>query len=438
MKVFLSYSLFDKKDALTISNRLEKEGHSILHPIKIKEGENYVSKINEGVENAEAFVLLLSNSARESTRVQREISIIIFGELSKRSRIVIPVLIDNIQLPQYLADYQYVDMTFEFLHGIDRIVQLLSNTTEISHIVNKKEKRRYSRSIMELSQTLKDGKLTLVVGAGCSIEAGIPLWNELLIRLLESMLKKMNSIDSDSLLNVVPDEFQKRYNPSALIIGKYLKSNLGDDFLIELRTALYKNDPDTCEIINAIINLARPQRDGKSLDSIITFNFDSLIEENLEKNNIRHKAVYTEGIRNIRQEIPIYHVHGYLPRNGKITEENEIVFSEESYHSQFIDPYNWSNLIQLNKLSQNTCLFIGSSVTDPNLRRLLDVSNRKNSKNSLNHYIIKGIPNMSNQNDDTDDLAMFLEEQDYNKLGLNVIWIENFKEIPEILNTICK
>jgi hypothetical protein len=34
-------------------------------------------------------------------------------------------------------------------------------------------------------------------------------------------------------------------------------------------------------MIDAISDLARPQRDGKPLDSIITFNFDSLIEENL-------------------------------------------------------------------------------------------------------------------------------------------------------------
>ena len=438
MKVFLSYSLFDKNVAKDISSRLEKEGHSILHPIKVKEGDNYITKINDELENAEAFIIVLSNSAKESTRVQREISSIIFGELSKRNRIVIPVIIDNVELPQYLANYLYVDLIADFENGIDRIVQSLASPRTLSYTQNKTDKRRHLKTITELSQKLKDGRLTLVVGAGCSIGAGIPLWNELLTRLLESMLKKMKSNDSNSLSEVLPLEFQKRYNPSALIVGKYLKSNLGDDFLIELRNALYQNNPITCEVVDAIINLSRPQRDGKSLDSIITFNFDSLIEENLEKSNIKHKAVYTEGIRNIPQEIPIYHVHGYLPRNGKLTEDNEIVFSEESYHSQFIDPFSWSNLIQLNKLSQNTCLFVGLSVTDPNLRRLLDVANRKNPQRSLNHYIIKPIPNMNNQGDITDELAMFLEEQDLNKLGLNVIWIENFKDIPEILNEVCK
>ncbi len=68
------------------------------------------------------------------------------------------------------------------------------------------------------------------------------------------------------------------------------------------------------------------------------------------------------------------------------------MFSEDSYHSQFIEPFSWSNLIQLNKLNQNTCLLIGLSLTDPNLRRLLDVSSRKNSEKKINHYIIKKVP----------------------------------------------
>ena len=73
----------------------------------------------------------------------------------------------------------------------------------------------------------------------------------------------------------------------------------------------------------------------------------------------------------------------------KIDFKNEVVFSEDAYHSQFIDPFSWSNLVQLNHLNNSTCLFIGISLTDPNMRRLLDVSIRKNGKGEKNHYIVK-------------------------------------------------
>ncbi len=251
-------------------------------------------------------------------------------------------------------------------------------------------------------------------------------------------MKRLSRDRSISLENVAPDEFQKRYGPSALVVGKYLKSNLGNDFLPELRDALYSENPTSCDIIDAIVELARPQRDGRPLESIITFNFDGLIEENLEQNNIRHRAISAEGMRNGSSELPIYHVHGFLPRKGRIGKQAEVVFSEDAYHSQFIDSFSWSNLIQLNKLSQNTCLLVGLSLTDPNLRRLLDVSNRKNPSRTLNHYIIKKVPNFSSKTDTIDELAFLLEEQDANELGLNVIWVEKFPEIAPLLQRIAE
>ena len=59
-------------------------------------------------------------------------------------------------------------------------------------------------------------------------------------------------------------------------------------------------------------------------------------------------------------------------------------------------------------------MFLGLSFTDPNIRRLLDVANRKNPSDSLNHYIIKKVPNLPTTNDAVDELAFLLEEQDAN------------------------
>ena len=70
------------------------------------------------------------------------------------------------------------------------------------------------------------------------------------------------------------------------------------------------------------------------------------------------------------------------------------------------------------------------------MRRLLDVSKRKNPDQTLNHFIIKRAPKPSNKISEINDLARLLEERDANKLGLNMIWVDNYKEIPRILNDI--
>jgi hypothetical protein len=111
----------------------------------------------------------------------------------------------------------------------------------------------------------------------------------------------------------------------------------------------------------------------------------------------------------------------------------DIVFSEDTYHTQFIDPFSWSNLIQLYKLMNNICLFVGLSLTDPNLRRLLDISKRKSPDDMLKHYVIKKLPS---NNSKINEMQIMLEEQDANMLGLNVIWVDEYKDIPYILEKI--
>ena len=52
-----------------------------------------------------------------------------------------------------------------------------------------------------------------------------------------------------------------------------------------------------------------------------------------------------------------------------------IVLGEKEYHKIYQEPYNWGNIEQLHALNRNVCFFIGLSMNDPNLRRLIDGSN---------------------------------------------------------------
>ena len=439
MNVFISHSSHDKEYALFIAEYLKQAGHEVwLDSWAFKPGDNLIEKVDAGLKNAEVLIVIVSKHSLQSKWVKHEFSALAFRNISGETARIIPVLIDTSTVPEYLAQYVYVDLTTDRELGVERIVQSLNQKKKTKSTVDKTKKRDYGNALSALSNELHAGRLTLVCGAGVSVGAGVPSWNSLLLDLLKLMMASISKNHSLPLKDAHAEQFQNKYGPSALVVGKYLKSNLGKDFLPKIRDILYEKNPTKCDVIDAVVELARPQRDGKPLDSIITFNFDSLIEENLESQRIRYKAVSSEGERTKSDELPIFHVHGYLPRKGRIQKDAEIVFSEDAYHNQFVDPFSWSNLIQLNKLSQNTCLFVGLSLADPNLRRLLDVSNRKNPSRALSHYVIKKAPSISGSSDKIDDLAYLLEEQDANELGLNVIWIEDFSEVPIILNKVAK
>lgn len=440
LKIFISYSHHDKESVDKIASRLKEEGHVVwIDSLQLKLGDNISERISDGISQADAIIFATSSESLNSKWMQVEFSAIAIQQISKRQQRIIPVRLDNCEIPSYLADKLFLDLSDDFERGLDRLVQTLrvesADAFETSLPKASIEDSR-ERHIERLAKCLQAGKLTLFCGAGVSVGAGIPAWNQLLSKLLDAMLERISRDHSLDLGKWAAQEFQERNSSSSLILGKYLKNNLGNDFAREVRDALYPDSLQNCDLIDSIVDLARPQRDSRPLDSIVTFNFDCLIEDYLTKARIPRKAIYSESIAHNQDEIPIYHVHGYLPRNSPIPEQTELVFSEDAYHSQFIDPFSWSNLIQLNKFTQTTCFFVGISLTDPNMRRLLDVAWRKNPDKRLRHYIAKRLPKSSSGRDVIDDVTRLLEEQDANALGLNVIWFHDYDELPSIVSHI--
>jgi hypothetical protein len=448
-KVFISYSTTEKGFVNLLSNRLKKDGIEVWSDKELTVGDNISERINSAIENTDYFIVVLSKASVNSTWVNFELSATRLKEISKEQNIILPILVEECEIPNFLRDRLFLDFRFDFEASYHRLVRALkAKTTKKLHVTDRENKtfnlESYEQQIKKLVDAYNNGALTLFCGAGISYDAGIPTWNTLLKSLLKAVYDGNEEIpDIDTRL---ANLFQKRINVSPLILAQYLKTLLDKKFKDTIRDVLYKDCHGRSKTIDSIAELSRQKRNRRPLNAIITFNFDDLIEEKLLSEKIPHKSIFSEGERFRDTEIPIYHPHGFLPRAKNLTSKHEIVFSEDAYHSQFIDAFSWGNLVQLNHLNNNTCLFFGISLTDPNMRRLLDVSMRKNGKGEKNHYIIKKryqieelYPeeiNIKTKDKKIIPVLESIEEQDANNLGFNVIWINDFKEIPEILAAI--
>jgi hypothetical protein len=207
---------------------------------------------------------------------------------------------------------------------------------------------------------------------------------------------------------------------------------------------------------------------GKSpnLDSIITYNYDDILEGHLTEMDIDipYKTISKVGVRNAPGELPIFHVHGFLPRKGKLDDNANVTLSEDIYHKQYTDTYSWNNMVQLNKFRDCTCLFLGLSLSDPNLRRLLDIAKIQRGNEDTFHVSIrkkydtetlqKALSKILEDNPDLldqkskanlklDESVKYLvqvieqfETKDDLSFGISTIWVKDYSEIPNILKSI--
>lgn len=443
MKIFISHSKKDNDLYSMVANMLIKHGYNVIDSVSIGMGEKWIDKVKQELNSSDCLIALITENYLNSSWNSTELG---YAVLNMKIH-VLPVLLNNVFMPNVLMGYKYVkiDTTDDIVPKILKEIEKLNLSVSKDNIPEKEKKivelseqSDTNKKISLLHNALINNQLTLVCGAGVSKDSRILLWDELICSIITDVYfdKTKNSEFIKELLKSLPN--------SNIVLGKYLKLIIKDDFEDMLRKHLYQNimkndtSPYKTDMMNAISKLARPDRLGRRLESIITFNFDDIIEKALLINDIDNCAIWDEKQEPMVHELPIYHVHGYLPQNepskhykqDQPVDNSNLVFSEETYHSQFINPYSWSNMIQSSAYLSKVCLFVGLSLSDPNLRRLLDISWRQNHKRK--HYIIKCKP----KKDDVSEVTTWLFEQDANTLGLNVIWCSDFSEIPQILRKI--
>jgi hypothetical protein len=148
---------------------------------------------------------------------------------------------------------------------------------------------------------------------------------------------------------------------------RIIRTALGKRFNKAVADALYADVYAISPAVTAIVTAGIRQ--------ICTYNFDDLLEEAMMVHGFRFVSLEPgDPLDAAFEGTVIFHPHGMLSANlsAEECEAKRLVLSEEEYHALYSNPYSWANLVQLSLLTTHSCLFVGVSLKDPNIRRLLD------------------------------------------------------------------
>ncbi len=153
-KLFISYSHEDSEKVRKFAFFLSLYGFDLWMDEKLlKSGDNYTTKIFSGIHDADIYVVFLSRASLDSNWVDAEIDFALREKIEKKRLTVIPVLLEDVDVPIALSNIDYLDARFSLKEAAE-------------YLSAKYEKERTSQEGMAVSS------VSFAISKDTSVELG--------------------------------------------------------------------------------------------------------------------------------------------------------------------------------------------------------------------------------------------------------------------------
>lgn len=136
---------------------------------------------------------------------------------------------------------------------------------------------------------------------------------------------------------------------------------------------------------------------------------------------------------------PVYHVHGYIPDRNEFQtiDDTSIVLSLDEFYDNVRNVYSWQTDTQMHLLSHYTCIFLGTSISDITIQRMLYYAQHYGNKENI--YCFRASDTISDEDNQESRLHKILTEiknDFYRDYGLTIICREG--GYPKMYSSISK
>ena len=242
---------------------------------------------------------------------------------------------------------------------------------------------RFQEVHAALQRLAEAESLTIVVGAGVSVEASLPSWGGLVERIVDRVARRQfTTAESEQAQRWVAETMQRDELVGAAAVAAAMSSE--EQLQSWIATELYGGDGPLAFSPGPIAReIARLRFALGGQIRIVTLNYDDLLERALEDagggENVT--VIAAEHEPPDQDELSVTHLHGFVGRAGT---RGPLVLSEEQYQAM-LQAETWQARLMVEALRDTTCLFLGTRLTDSNLLRYLYASGEEEDRR---HHVV--------------------------------------------------
>ena len=162
-RIFLSHTSDDKPFVRKLAADLRNYGHTVwIDEAEINIGDSLIGKIRDGLDSVEYVAAILSSKSIQSEWVKKELEIASNREIKEKRVVVLPILIEDVELPGFLEGKFYGDFSdsSKYEEKLKLLLRSLGDSEPIT-TVDKNELERIQSEMETMKKVLSQHKSEL-------------------------------------------------------------------------------------------------------------------------------------------------------------------------------------------------------------------------------------------------------------------------------------
>jgi TIR domain len=132
MPVFISYSHSDAAFVnLLAAHLVKRNAHVWVDTWELNVGDSILTKVQQAIQESSALLVVLSKASVASEWCKKELNAGLMRELDEKRVVVLPVLVDDCEIPIFLREKMYADFRSNFDRGLKALVEAIARVTNL-------------------------------------------------------------------------------------------------------------------------------------------------------------------------------------------------------------------------------------------------------------------------------------------------------------------